>query len=836
MKVSLNTIKQLTGIELPPIDELVKRINAQLGGVEEVIDLGAKYKDARIVKVVQCEKHGNADKLSVCMVDAGEEDLIQVICGANNVRAGMWAVWLPPQSTVPSSYDDAEPFVLEARELRGVMSYGMLASAKELSIGDDHDGIVELTGGDLAEGKELEAGAGFAKTFELDDIVIDIENKMFTHRPDLFGQLGVAREIAGIFGEQFEDPKWYYELEDINNPSQSFELKSFNDAGVNVPRLMLVGLDNIKVAPSPMWLRAKLVAMGGKPINNVVDVTNYVMLMSAQPTHAYDFDKLRGGTVGARMAKTGEKVKLLNDKTYTLSEDDIVIVDGEGPIGLGGVMGGGESEVSESTTRIVFECATFDMYTVRKTSMRYGLFTDALTRFNKGQSLFMNPYVMQYALGLLKQVVGADIATPVYDDLKADGEWRAKPEVTPMTESAKIETDFINSRLGLDLKTEAIVELLTNVGFECETVSSGEFSYWAPAWRMDIQDKEDVVEEVGRLYGFDKLPRELPSRTIKPISPSVSSLAKQKIRSSLSRAGANEVLTYSFVHENIFKKSAQNIEEAFKLSNALSPDLQYYRLTVLPSLLDKVHHNIKSGYDEFILFEIGKGHNKKYHASDAEGGLPSELQFVDLIYANKKPAQGAAFYQIRNYVDQLVKDFGKEIICLPIAEDYQYTVTAPFDLSRSAMVHEASTNEFIGMIGELKPSVLKAFKLPDYTAAATLDFAVFEKMATENILNYQPISKYPAVSQDVSLEVESELHYIDLFDVAKKALAGMLNDDYNWSLLPVSIYQGDDKTRKVITLRLKIESHKSTLTDQQVQEFIGAIVKAAKNIYGAKQK
>jgi len=224
MKVSLNAIKQYIDFELPPVDELVKRINEQLGGVEEVTHLGEKNKDALIVKVVECEKHPDADRLSVCKIDIGDSplksriknldsDLIQVVCGAPNVHADMWAIWLPPESTVPSTYGTNEPFVLGARELRGVMSNGMLAAGDELGINGDHDGIIEITEKDMLVGKELKAGASFAEVFGLNDTIIDIENKMFTHRPDLFGQLGVAREIAGIFGHQFTSPEWYRKVE-----------------------------------------------------------------------------------------------------------------------------------------------------------------------------------------------------------------------------------------------------------------------------------------------------------------------------------------------------------------------------------------------------------------------------------------------------------------------------------------------------------------------------------------------------------------------------------------------------------------------------------------------
>ena len=341
MKVSLNIVRSLINFELPSVDELVLRVNQQLGGVEEVIDLGAKYSGARIVRVVECGKHPDADRLSVTKIDDGgavsdvprdDNGYAQVVCGAPNVHADMWAIWLPPGSTVPASFDDTEPFVLGARPLRGVLSQGMLAAADELAIGTDHKGIIEITENDLPSGAELQAGARFAEIFGLDDFVLDIENKMFTHRPDCFGQLGVAREIAGIFGQQFTSPEWYKAQQQFST-AEGLDLMITNGAPELVPRFMAVAIKDVEVKPSPLWLQCQLVAMGGKPINNIVDATNYIMLMTAQPTHAYDYDKLRGHQLGARLAWPDEKVSLLNGKEYELTVDDIVITDGEGVIG-----------------------------------------------------------------------------------------------------------------------------------------------------------------------------------------------------------------------------------------------------------------------------------------------------------------------------------------------------------------------------------------------------------------------------------------------------------------------------------------------------------------------
>lgn len=827
MRVSLNEIKQYVDFELPSVDDLVKRINEQLGGVEDVIDFGDIYKDAIIVKVVSCEKHPNADKLHVCLVDdagaakdveRGDDGLVKVVCGAPNVHAGMLAVWLPPKSVVPSSYHDDEPFILGARELRGEMSNGMLASPKELGLGDSHDGILEVDSGEWKPNDvEIKPGVLFGAAYGLDDQIIDIENKMFTHRPDLFGQLGIAREIAGITDKKFVSPDWYKDFPKFNRGS-GLDLTVTNDASNVVPRFMAVAIKDVTVKPSPTWLQAELVRLGGKPINNIVDVTNYVMLLTAQPTHAYDYDKLRGHKLGARLAKKGEKAELLNGKTYELTESDIVIVDGEGIVGLGGIMGGGNSEVSNQTKNIVLEVANFDMYAVRKSSMRHGLFTDAVTRFNKGQSPLQNPYVLNLLLTSVLDVAGGIQATDV-QDLHAS----LVDETT-----VKTSPDFINSRLGLTLGSSEIETLLTNVEFKVEG-SKDEQRFTAPFWRTDIELPEDIVEEVGRLYGFDNLPRELPRRSITPAPLNAKLMTKRLIRHSLKQSGANEVLTYSFVHKNLLEKAGQSGEQAFGLSNALSPDLQYYRLSLLPSLLDKVRPNIKSGFDEFVLYELGKGHHKQ----DADGnGLPNEVELLEMVYASKRAGKSAPFYKVRRVVDQLCADAGISVTYQPITKSLDYPGASAFEQSRSAFIVTEDGNT-LGIVGELKAFVRKGFKLPDYVAAASLSFAAFHSAQENAADTYVPLSRFPGISQDISLAVNTDVRYADVYDEAQKAVSGQSGDTIKTSLSPISIYQAEGSDAKTITLRLKVVSYEKTLTDDDVKVLIEQIGQAAKHAFKA---
>lgn len=819
MKVSLNIIKQFINFDLPPVDDLVGCINQQLGGVEEVIDLDAKYKDAKIVKVVECEKHPNADKLSVCKVDAGTGELVQIVCGANNVHADMWAVWLPPGSTVPATFDDADPFVLGARELRGMMSNGMLASARELAIGDDHDGIVDITEADVPKGKALEVGASFAEVFSLNDTIIDIENKMFTHRPDLFGQLGVAREIAGILGHQFTSPEWYTKMPENTSVKDSIlngdglELSVFNEAPEGSPRLMAVALKDIEVKPSPLWLQCALVAMGSKPINNIVDATNYIMLITAQPTHAYDYDKLRGKKLGVRMAKDGEKLPLLNGKTYKLTSDDIVIADGEGAIGLAGIMGGGNSEVSADTKNIVLEVANFNMYAVRKSSMRHGLFTDALTRFNKGQSPLQTPAVM----AALLELVDGQQASQVFDV----GENNSLKDI-------KVTGEFINQRLGLSLVDSETYELLSNVEIKVDILGDGQLEIMPPFWRTDLELPEDIVEEIGRLYGYDKLPRELPMRSAKPVAVNDQLALKRQLRSSLARAGANEVLTYSFVHARIIEAAGQNIKDAYQLSNALSPELQFYRLSLIPSLLDRIHPNIKSGHDEFSLFEIGKIHDKKLGLDEA--GLPPEPGKLALVYASKNAKDGAAFYRVKNLLTFIADQLGLKLDYEGLSVDSTDSVAAPFEPKRSAIVVDSITRQQVGVIGEFKKSATRNFKLPDYAAGLELDSQVILELSKAAPTSYRPLSRFPSVGRDVSLRVAANTRYSQVRSELDNSLS---QTELDYEVRFIGVYQPEDADFKNITFHISLASQSRTLVNSEVNDVMDRLAIQLKSSIGA---
>ncbi len=842
MKVSLNWVKEFLDFNLPPVDELVEKIGAQLGAVEEVTDLGAKYQGIVVAKVVTCEKHTDADKLSVCIIDDGgvtkdakrdNNGHIQIVCGAPNVRAGLTVAWLPPGTTVPATFDK-EPLVLEARDIRGVVSNGMLASAKELALGDSHEGILELD-----EGKP---GDNFAKLFQLDDYIIAIENKMFTHRPDCFGILGIAREIAGILGQPFKSPEWYKLDAALPEPTnRDLNLSVRNELPGLVPRFVAVGMSGVTVSPSPVKLQSCLTRLGVRPINNVVDLTNYIMLLTGQPLHAYDYDKVKnlgGGTaqIVVRNPKPGEKLLLLNGKEIEPRLEAIMIATDAHLLGVGGVMGGAGSEVDANTKNIILECANFDMYSVRRTGMAHGLFTDAVTRFNKGQSPLQNAAVAAWAMTQLADLTGGQVSGTVIDDNHVDQAALARGSLHP---PVQVPTNFVNQRLGLTLAATDMQRLLQNV--ECMVdIAAEDLTVASPFWRTDIELREDVVEEVGRLHGFDKLPLELPKRDLTPASKDSLLELENTVRNSLAKAGANEVLTYSFVHGNLFDKVGQDKSLAFQLSNALSPDLQYYRLSLTPSLLDKVHPNIKAGYDEFALFEIGKVHGT---SEVDEAGLPKELGRVGLVYAADAKAAaghgGAAYYQARKLLTNLLADFGltnQKFVPLSQADfgphKLMTQMLAVYEPARAAVVYDGE--RIVGVVGEYRSNVRRALKLPDFCAGFELFISTLLKAETP--LTYVPLPRFPKVTQDITLKVPAALSYQELYNFAWDELGKSQPENTLPTLGPVGIYQSeDDNSHKNISLRLTIASYERTLTDAQVNGLLDQVAEAAKTTFGTER-
>jgi phenylalanyl-tRNA synthetase beta chain len=816
MIISVNWLKKFVDIDIP-VDELATLIGERLVEIEEVIDLGEKYRGVTVAKVIECEPIEGSDHLNLTKIDDGgavkdvqrdASGYVQVVCGAPNVKAGMLVAWLPPKTIVPETFDTGEPFVLGARELKGYTSNGMLASAKELGISDSHAGILEID-------KKATPGTSFAELYELDDYLLDIENKSLTHRPDAFGIIGFAREVAGIQGKKFTTPAWLHDLKPHISHDGSVKAPSVTiddpELSQRYEAIVLTGAN--EAVESPFEVQTYLSRSGIRPISALVDATNYMMLLSGQPLHAFDYDKLLevGGSddIHVRRAKKGETLDLLNGKTIELDPTDAVIAAGKKPVALAGAMGGADTEIDATTTRILLECATFDLYSLRNMQMRHGVFTEAITRLTKGVPPELGAPVLAQTVAMMQQLTGAVVASPVGEDYPGK---RKMPTLT-------VSEERINGVLGTQLAAEDVKELLENVEFTVE-VKDLVAHVTPPYWRNDIHIPEDIIEEVGRLLGFDSINLTSPTRNFTAVRPSDFDQLRARLRSLLVRAGANEVLTYNFIHGDIMRRAGQNPDDAYRLTNSLSPDLQYYRQSLTPSLLVNVHPNIKAGYDHFALFELNKFHTKLH--DKLPEGVPTELEGLSFVVARGKKGKGAAYYEAKQYLDYLAESLGLQFVYEPLEEKSDYPVTQPFEPKRSARVWDVVSRERIGVIGEFKRSVQKAFKLPDYTAGFEVSPRALLKLAASAGPSYQPLSKYPGTERDICFQVAADTMYQQVIDATRDALK---KSDLIVSIEPVDIYQPESGKTKNITVRITLGSYDKTLTGDEVNEVIDGVTK-----------
>ncbi len=813
MIISVNWLKKFTDIDVS-IDELATLIGSRLVEIESVENIGEKYQDVIIAKVVECAPIEGTDHLNATKIDDGgvvkdvardENGLISVVCGAPNVRAGMLVAWLPPQSTVPETFGDDEPFVLSVRPLRGVDSNGMLASAKELALYDDHTGILEVD-------KDVAPGSSFAETYELNDYLLDIENKSLTHRPDAFGVIGFAREVAGIQGKPFKTPDWLNDLAPSFTPSQSLEAPAVHieDKGLSdrFTTIVLSGVD--EKAQSPVQLQTYLARSGVRPISASVDVSNYLMLLTGQPSHAYDYDKFKAlagndFTIRVRSAKPEEKLVLLDGKEITMNEADIVIAAGDVPVGLAGAMGGANTIVDESTKNVLFEVATFDLYHLRSTQMRHGIFSEAITRFTKGVPAPLAAPVLAEAVRQLEEYTGATVSSDMVEDYPGARE----PIIV------KVDEMHVNKTLGTHFSAEDIAELLENVGFGV-SFNGLEATITVPYWREDIHIPEDIIEEVGRLNGFDEINMTLPNRSFVAIRPNSFDQFRSQVRSLLVRAGANEVLTYSFIHGDILKKAGQNPEDAYRIVNSISPDLQYYRQSLTPSLLTLIHPNRKAGYEEFAVFEANKVHQKS--AGLTEENVPVEFDSIALTIARAK-SKGDAYYDAKNYLEYVADVLGLTLRYETLSEND--ATSAPFEPKRSATVYDLKSGEKLGIVGEYKKPVQKGFKLPEYSAGFEINPRALHAAASKVGIRYQALSRYPGTERDICFQTPANVPFQTIVNEATAALA---ETDLITSVEPLDIYQAEGSDDKNNTVKIKLVSYNKTLTNEEVTSVIDKVI------------
>lgn len=783
MKISLNWLKKYVKVTVPD-DELVRLIGARLVEVEGVIDEMHKYDNIYIVRVVSAEKIPDTH-LTLCKIDVGERrDLakvlydedgsVQVMCGAPNVREGMLAVWIAPGAIVPASVREDAPFVIGKRKMLGKYdSYGMLAGADELDFDDKHEKIAEI------DPEVAKPGDLLADVFELNDLILEIENKSLTHRPDTFGLIGFAREVAGILGEAFETP-YLGHTQDRSVESMVFNNALSNAIKINDPGIcqrytaMVLEKHGELKKKYLTWQDTILCKSGMRPVDSIVDATNYLMLLTGQPLHAFDYDKFVavGGKGDAeivvRLARSGEKLVLLDGKEIELNENDIVICSGDVPVALAGAMGGASTEISEETRNIILESATFSLYNLRKTQMAHGIFSEAITRFTKGQPPYQTLEVAEECARMLTDGFRVVDMADKYDAPQADA-------------VVKVGVDEINALLGTDYDEKLIVKTLENVGFVVKA-KHGMFDIVAPVWRTDIHIKEDIIEEVGRLLGYDNITPTLPKHATADNNKMLT--LKSDIRELMRSFGANEVLTYSFISERILRRAGLSADNSYKIVNSISPDLQYVRQSIVPSLLEKAQMNQKLPVDQFAIYEMNKVYRKEWGMD--EENVPQEQMRMGLVLAERKTL-GTPYYKAKKYVEELLKELGISASFLPVKGDDAEKL--PFEPKRAAEIWASET--YLGVVGEFKASVRRNFKLAEFLAGFELNLDTTlalrkKKTASENF----------EIKDKQDLTITTTKTYAEVFKDACAKYPDAI-------ITPVSIYQPDNSDEKNITLHLE---------------------------------
>lgn len=825
MIISVNWLKKFVP-NLPEIGELSKLIGARLVEIEGVENLGEKYKDVIIAKVISAEKVENSDHLNLCKIDDGgvrkdierdENGFVQVVCGAPNVRAGIFVAWLPPESIVPETFG-GENFKLGARKLMGNMSNGMIASLRELGLGDEHDGILEVSPDVFENG--IQAGDSFAEKFELNDFLLEVENKSLTHRPDCFGIVGFAREVAGILGEEFIEPEFIKGLNFEGIEDRKINIEIRNPKICERYTAAIFDISNILKNPNLTIEKTYILRSGMRPIDEITDLANKIMFETAQPLHTFDLEKLEklnGSSdikIIVRNAFEGEELELLDGKKIKMNEKDIVIATGESgkiAIALAGAMGGISTAIDENTSKILVESATFNLYNLRNTQMRHGIFSEAITRFTKGIPQMLSRKVLDlFAEDIL--VMGGKSLSLAADS--KDNNYQEKLKIS-------VSNDEINQVLGTDFSNDQIHRTLENVGILTENKNSETFL--VPFWRNDLHIKEDLIEEVGRLNGYDNIALQLPTRTFKAVKKAKIDLLQSEIREILTAGGANEILTYSFIHGDLLEKVNQDSQNSYKIVNSISPDLQYYRQTLTPSLLSKVSQNIRAGFGEFAIFEMNKITEKSLGLN--EENVPIEQKKLAFVYVNNKGEN--AFYQAKNYLDFLFKKLGVEVEFSKFNLK-KSPLSTEFESKRSAVIEIQNNGKKItlGVIGEFKKSVQKSLKLPEATAGFELDLNILlENLAGSNV-KIKNFSKFQSVERDISINVDEKREFSEIFNIFENISDKFENIEIE--VLPIDIFKNSDRTKN-ISIRFKITPFEKTLTGEEIHEIVQKIEELAQD-------
>lgn len=777
MKLSKSWLNDFVDLDGISDSELGLRLTLSTAEIEGIESAKESLKDLVIGFVETRIPHPNADKLSCCKVRTSENDLHDVVCGAPNVAAGQKIVFAPVGACLPGN------FKIEKRKIRGEISCGMICSETELGIGNDQSGIMVLpddapTGGHFIDYQQL-------------DTLYDIDNKSLTNRPDLWGVYGFAREVAAIYQRDLT-PLTSFDITRTvsDNPSLQITIDSSCTDQRLCRRYLGILIDNITVQSSPVWLQKRLIAIGSRPINNIVDLTNYVMFETGQPFHAFDRNLLKNNEINIRLAQLGECITTLDDKEYKLTNSMMVIADQSSPVAIAGVMGGKGSEISVTTQTIVLEIANFHPANIRRTSTALGIRTDSSERFEKS----LDPYSMTQAANRFVELlikIDPSIKILEYHDV---GNYRR--DIPPI----EISTREINKKLGVSLENDRIIGILKALQFDV-SAQQNDLTITIPTFRAtkDISIKADIVEEIGRIFGYDNITPRSPNLPPSPPERNAKHQLKQVLKHTLSfEFGFHEIENYSFTTQAIIEKAQLQVTDHIELQNAASKDYCYLTTDLIPTLLSTAQLNLRY-YQHFRIYEIG---------NIFTGTMQESTICAGLVVTNEKPGETNAFFRLREQLESLFTRIN--------LSGYQPKVAAtpPPYAHPSRTIDYMAANQPMGSLGEIHPKITKAFGITQKVLFFTFDLAAL-LVAPHKKNIYKSISKYPAVLFDVAILTPKDTPAAEIQKLIKKAVPEFIQqvtlfDEYRGDKIPPD--------QKSLAFKVIFGSMKETLSTQKVRE------------------
>ncbi len=786
MLTSFNALKYYVDIDVSP-EVLAEKMVMAGFEVEEMTDLASTMQNVVAAKIVDIKPHENSDHLQICQLDIGGGNITQIVTGADNVFVG---------AVVPAALDNSllpTGVKIKKGKLRGVDSLGMMCSGEELNLKEE-DFKGAGVHGILILPDTIVPGTDMREVIGLNDTVIDF--KITPNRPDCNSLIGIAREAAAVLGKKFKEPETL-ELKNGNDIKNYLTVENKNYT--LCPRYMGAVVENIRIKESPDWLKAVLKAAGMRPINNIVDITNFVMLETGQPMHAFDLRELYDNKIIVRNAEKGEKITLLCEKEIELEENMLVIADGKKPSCLAGVMGGAESGIKDDTKAIFFECAKFKRDSIRKTAKAAGVRTESSARYEKGTDIMNVEFALKRALKLISDLDAGDIVTGFYD----------LNEGLPSERTLKTSVNKVNALLGLDIAGEKMVSILNSLLIPT-TLSGDTLISQIPSFRDDIEFTADIAEEVMRLYGYDHIVgTQITMPTV--LGGFEPKLNKRKaVKTLLNSLGLMEIYTYSFIAKGETEKLGLSAENAVTILNPLGEEYSVLRTQTVSSMLNVIALNMNRGNLEGGFYELTKRFIPKSLPLTEQ---PDELSTLSLGVFGKEEN----FYTLKGRAEKLFSAFG-------ITADYVAAdLPAYLHPGRSAKIMWGEKQ--IGVIGEVHPLTLEKFDIPKPTLIAEIYLDILEEIE-KPLTIYKPLPKFPAVTRDLALICGREIPVGDLVKAITQGGGKLLE-----SVTLFDVYEGEqiDKAKKSVAFSITLRSAEATLSEEETERVVNKILKSLNN-------